>query len=120
TALKNTVLITMVMEERKEPRETFVLQRGIYNKYGEKVTPGVPAVFPPLPKDAANNRLGFARWLVDRSNPLTARVTVNHYWQLLFGIGLVKTSEDFGAQGEAPSHPELLDWLAVEFMKDWD
>jgi hypothetical protein len=120
TDLKNSVLITMVMEERKEPRETFVLERGIYNKYGAKVSPGLPAALPPLPKDAPNNRLGLARWLVDKNNPLTARVTVNRYWQIFFGTGLVKTTEDFGAQGEAPSHPELLDWLAVEFMKDWN
>ncbi len=118
--VKNSVLITMVMEERKQPRETFVLVRGVYNKYGEKVSPGLPTAFPPLPKDAPNNRLGFARWLVDKSNPLTARVTVNRMWQMFFGAGLVKTAEDFGAQGEWPSHPELLDWLAVEFMKDWN
>ncbi|MCI0739004.1 MAG: PSD1 and planctomycete cytochrome C domain-containing protein [Gemmataceae bacterium] len=115
--LKNSVLITMVMEERKQPRETFVLLRGVYNKYGEKVSPGLPTAFPPLLKDAPNNRLGFARWLVDKSNPLTARVTVNRIWQMFFGAGLVKTAEDFGAQGEWPSHPELLDWLAVEFMQ---
>jgi len=118
--MKNAVVITMVMEERKEPRETFVLKRGVYDQYGEKVVAGVPAVFPPIPKEAPNNRLGFARWLVDKSNPLTARVAVNRYWQMFFGTGLVKTAEDFGAQGEAPSHPELLDWLAVEFMKDWN
>ncbi len=108
------------MEERKEPRQTFVLLRGIYNKYGDKVGAGVPAALPPLPTDVSNNRLGFARWLVDKRNPLTARVTVNRFWQLFFGTGLVKTTEDFGAQGEQPSHPELLDWLAVEFMKDWN
>ncbi|MCS7046965.1 MAG: DUF1553 domain-containing protein, partial [Gemmataceae bacterium] len=116
-AVQNSVLITMVMEERKEPRETFVLIRGIYNKYGEKVQPGVPAALPPLPKGAPNNRLGLAQWLVSRDNPLTARVTVNRIWQQYFGVGLVKTSEDFGIQGEPPSHPDLLDWLAVEFME---
>ncbi len=115
TDTKNSALITMIMEERKDPRETFVLERGIYNKYGEKVQAGIPKTFPPLPKDAPNNRLGLAKWLVAKDNPLTARVTVNRLWQQYFGIGLVKTSEDFGVQGEMPSHPELLDWLAVEF-----
>ncbi|MCI0455500.1 MAG: PSD1 and planctomycete cytochrome C domain-containing protein [Gemmataceae bacterium] len=117
--LQKSVLITMVMEERPTPRDTFVLIRGQYDKYGEKVKPGIPACLPP-PKEAPNNRLGLARWLVDRSNPLTARVTVNRFWQTLFGTGLVKTTEDFGSQGEPPSHPELLDWLAVEFRSDWD
>ncbi|MCH8829802.1 MAG: DUF1553 domain-containing protein, partial [Planctomycetes bacterium] len=94
---------------------TFVLQRGVYNKPGERVTPGVPRSLSPFPPGAPNNRLGFARWLVHRSNPLTARVAVNRFWQMLFGVGLVKTAEDFGSQGEQPSHPQLLDWLAVEF-----
>ena len=84
-------------------------------------TPGVPAVLPPLPQGEPNNRLGFARWLVDPSNPLTARVAVNRFWQMYFGTGLVKTVEDFGSQGEWPSHPELLDWLATEFVRTgWD
>jgi Protein of unknown function (DUF1553)/Protein of unknown function (DUF1549)/Planctomycete cytochrome C len=117
TAAQNTVLITMIMEERKQPRETFVLQRGIYNKYGAKVQPGIPKALPPLSKGAPNNRLGLAQWLVSKDNPLTARVTVNRLWQMFFGVGLVKTAEDFGIQGEPPSHPELLDWLAVEFME---
>jgi hypothetical protein len=120
TDVRNGVLITMVMEERPQPRETFVLVRGAYDKYGEKVQPGVPGMLPPLPRDAPANRLGLAKWLVSRDNPLTARVTVNRAWQTFFGTGLVKTSEDFGVQGEPPSHPELLDWLAVEFMTDWD
>ena len=111
----------MVMEEMDPPRETHVLLRGVYNAPGEKVTPGVPAVLPPLPAGAPNNRLGLARWLVDRSNPLTARVTVNLFWQLLFGAGLVKSVENFGAQGDWPEHPGLLDWLAVEFIESgWD
>ena len=111
----------MVMEELATRRPTFVLKRGEYDKRGEPVTPGVPASLPPLPADAARNRLGFARWLVDPANPLTARVAVNHQWQMLFGTGLVKTTEDFGSQGEAPSHPELLDWLATEFLRmGWD
>ncbi|MGH7171837.1 MAG: DUF1553 domain-containing protein [Gemmataceae bacterium] len=112
---------TMVMQEMPTPRDTFVLIRGEYDKHGEKVTPGVPASLPPLPAGAANNRLGLARWLVDPKNPLTARVTINRYWQMLFGTGLVKTVEDFGSQGEWPTHPELLDWLATEFPRSgWD
>jgi hypothetical protein len=116
TDARNSVLITMVMEERKDPRDTFILIRGIYNKFGKKVQAGIPKVFPPLPKDAPNNRLGLARWLVMKDNPLTPRVTVNRLWQQYFGVGIVKTAEDFGVQGDAPSHPELLDWLALEFM----
>ena len=110
----------VVMKERMA-KETFILMRGEYNKPGEKVVAATPAILPPLPKDAAPNRLGLARWLVSPENPLTARVTVNRLWQSVFGTGLVRTSEDFGAQGEAPSHPELLDWLAGEFMRSgWD
>jgi hypothetical protein len=111
----------MVMREMSVPRDTFVLVRGEYDKHGEKVSPGVPRSLPPLPAGVPNNRLGLARWLVDPANPLTARVTVNRYWQMLFGTGLVKTVEDFGAQGEWPTHPELLDWLATEFVRTgWD
>jgi hypothetical protein len=111
----------MVMEEMPTPRDTFVLLRGVYDKHGDKVTPGVPAVLSPLPRGVPNNRLGLARWLVDPANPLTARVAVNRFWQMYFGTGLVKTVEDFGSQGEPPSHPELLDWLASEFIRSgWD
>jgi hypothetical protein len=117
TGIQNSVLITMIMEDRKEPRESFVLVRGIYNKYGEKVHAKVPDALHPLPKGATNNRLGLAQWLISKDNPLTARVTVNRLWQMFFGAGLVKTTEDFGIQGEPPSHSELLDWLAVEFME---
>jgi hypothetical protein len=112
---------TMIMQELPVPRDTFVLKRGEYDKKGEKVTPGLPVSLPPLPAGAANNRLGFARWLVDPGNPLTARVAVNRWWQRYFGTGLVKTVEDLGSQGEWPSHPELLDWLATEFVRTgWD
>jgi hypothetical protein len=106
----------MVMEESPQPRDAFVLKRGAYDSHGEKVTPGVPAILPPMRPDWPNNRLGLARWLVDRGNPLTARVTVNRFWQMYFGTGLVKTVEDFGSQGEWPIQADLLDWLAVEFM----
>jgi len=112
---------TMVMEEMPTPRETHVLLRGEYDKKGIRVFPGVPAALPALPKDASPNRLGFARWLVAPENPLTARVAVNRHWQMLFGAGIVRTVEDFGAQGDWPSHPELVDWLAVDFREQgWD
>ena len=111
----------MVMDDLPTPRESFVLVRGAYDKPSTKVTQGLPGALPPLPKGSPDNRLGLARWLVEPSHPLTARVTVNRYWQSFFGTGLVRTSEDFGVQGEAPSHPELLDWLAVEFRDSgWD
>src|SRR5262249_23875660 len=115
-ALDKQIPTTMVMEEMPKPRDTFVLVRGQYDKKGQKVAPSVPACLPPLPASAPSNRLGLARWLVDQAHPLTARVIVNRYWQMFFGTGLAKTAEDFGSQGERPSHPELLDWLAVEFM----
>jgi hypothetical protein len=110
---------TMVMAEMDKPRDTFVLMRGQYDKPGERVFPGVPAFLPPLalPDGARNDRLALARWIVAPNQPLTARVIVNRYWQSFFGTGIVKTAEDFGTQGEQPSHPELLDWLAVEFSQ---
>ncbi len=107
----------MVMQEMDRPRETFLLRRGAYDAPGERVERNVPAALSPLPIRAPNNRLGFAQWLVHPSHPLTSRVAVNRFWQMLFGFGIVKTTEDFGAQGERPSHPELLDWLAVEFQR---
>jgi hypothetical protein len=106
---------SMVMEEMEKPRDTFVLVRGNYQNKGEKVTAGTPSCWPPLPSGQPTNRLALARWLVATNNPLTARVTVNRYWVMFFGTGLVKTSNDFGSQGDRPSHPELLDWLACEF-----
>ncbi|MCX6837608.1 MAG: PSD1 and planctomycete cytochrome C domain-containing protein [Verrucomicrobia bacterium] len=112
---------TLVMEEQKEMRPTFILMRGAYDKPGEKVAAATPGVLPALAADLPRNRLGLAKWLVSRENPLTARVIVNRFWQHFFGIGLVRTSEDFGSQGEPPSHPELLDWLAVTFQESgWD
>lgn len=112
---------TMVMRDRDKPRDSFILERGQYDKYGDKVTPNVPTTLGTLPADAPPNRTALARWLVSPENPLTARVTVNRYWQTFFGTGIVKTAEDFGVQSERPSHPELLDWLAVEFRESgWD
>jgi hypothetical protein len=107
----------MVMEDMEAPRETFILARGAYDKPGDKVSAGVPESLPPLPPYSQPNRLALARWLVSPEQPLTARVTVNRAWQTFFGTGLVKTVEDFGVQGERPSHPELLDWLATEFVR---
>jgi hypothetical protein len=115
--LDKRVPTAMVMQEMPKPRDTFVLVRGQYDKKGQKVTASVPSHLPPLPKGAPLNRLGVARWIVDPAHPLTARVIVNRYWQMYFGTGLVKTAEDFGVQGERPSHPELLDWLATEFIR---
>jgi hypothetical protein len=111
----------MVMKEQAMPRDTFVLVRGRYDVRGDRVTAGTPEFLPPLADGAPQNRMGLALWLVDPKHPLTARVAVNGLWQLLFGTGLVKTSGDFGTQGERPSHPELLDWLTVEFVQSgWD
>ncbi|HUQ90707.1 MAG TPA: DUF1553 domain-containing protein [Bryobacteraceae bacterium] len=111
----------MVMEEMPKVRDTFLLVRGAYDKPGERVTPNVPAVLPRVADGMPNNRLALARWMVDPANPLTSRVIVNRFWQTYFGTGLVKTVEDFGSQGEWPSHPDLLDWLAVQFSTSgWD
>ncbi|HYZ86227.1 MAG TPA: PSD1 and planctomycete cytochrome C domain-containing protein, partial [Bryobacteraceae bacterium] len=106
----------LVLAERSEPRKTHILTRGDFLKPGKEVEPGVPAFLHPLPESDEPARLRFARWLVDRKSPTTARALVNRVWQAYFGHGIVATSEDFGMQAEAPTHPELLDWLAVEFM----
>ena len=112
---------TMIMRDLPEGRPSFVRTRGVYDALGERVQPGVPGILPALPRGVKNDRLAFARWLVSPEHPLTARVTVNRHWQLLFGRGFITTAEDFGAQGEMPSHPELLDWLAAEFKENgWD
>ena len=116
-ALDRQVTTTLVMAEREEPRGAYILARGQYTQPGEQVYPTTPAVLSPMPEDAPKNRLGLAHWLVDSAHPLTARVTVNRFWQNIFGTGIVKTAEDFGSQGEQPHHPELLDWLATELIR---
>jgi hypothetical protein len=121
-AAKNAVTKVMIMDTLPKLRETYQLEKGAYDKpTTTKVSFTTPAVLPPLADGAPKNRLGLAQWLVSRQNPLTARVTVNRFWQSIFGVGLVKTAEDFGVQGEVPPHRELLDWLAAEFMESgWD
>jgi hypothetical protein len=119
--IEAAVPTTMVMREMDEPRPTFLLRRGEYDQQTDEVHAAVPAVLPPIPEDLPKNRLGLARWLVSGDHPLTARVAANRIWQKFFGRGLVGTSGDFGSQGEWPSHPELLDWLATELVRqDWD
>ena len=106
----------MVMREREERRPSFILTRGSYDRREEQVSPGTPAVLPEISSDVPDNRLGFARWLTSPEHPLLARVAVNQYWQMFFGVGLVGTPENFGVQGEPPTHPQMLDWLASEFI----
>ncbi|MEM1119423.1 MAG: DUF1553 domain-containing protein, partial [Bacteroidota bacterium] len=112
-----TVQEVMVMQEMETPRKTFILGRGVYDNYEEEVTPNTVQSVLPMPDDLPKNRLGLAQWIVHEDNPLTARVAVNRYWQHYFGRGLVKTAQDFGNQGELPTHPELLDWLAFTFVE---
>lgn len=119
--MEMTIPTTLIMAEMPQPRPTFVLTRGAFNQRAEKVEPATPTAMPPMAADLPRNRLGLAKWLVSPENPLTARVTVNRFWQQVFGYGLVKTSEDFGSQGEWPTHPELLDWLAMDLSGNgWD
>jgi len=113
--------MTLVSRELPTPRPSFILKRGEYDQRADSVGRDVPSFLPPLPKDAPRNRLGLTQWLLMPEHPLTARVAVNRFWQQVFGTGIVKTAEDFGSQGEPPTHPELLDWLAVQFRDDgWD
>lgn len=111
----------MVMQEMNKPKKAHVLLRGNYDAFGEEVSPDTPESILKFPKNLPKNRYGLALWLTDQENPLTARVAVNRFWQNFFGTGIVKTTEDFGNQGELPSHPELLDWLAINFQESgWD
>ncbi|MFM2217854.1 MAG: hypothetical protein RL240_2172 [Planctomycetota bacterium] len=119
----NAIPSTFIYKDNPTPRDSFVMLRGQYNQPGEKVQPDVPAVLPPInkPQDRALNRLDLAKWLVSPRHPLTSRVAVNRFWQQVFGVGLVKSSADFGTQGEVPVNPELLDWLSIHFESSgWD
>lgn len=119
--LEKQIPSTMVFREKKEQRPAYILKRGEYDQRGAPIGRGSPGFLPPMPADAPLNRLGLARWMVQPGHPLTARVAVNRFWQTFFGTGIVKTTEEFGIQGEQPSHPELLDWLAVQFQEEgWD
>jgi hypothetical protein len=122
SALEKELPNTMVMAELEKPRETFMRVRGAYDQLGEKVTAGVPHLLPQLAEAEGQRltRVDLAKWLVSPQQPLTARVAVNRWWAMLFGNGIVKTINDFGAQSDWPSHPELLDWLAADFMRDWN
>ena len=121
TDVDTAVATTLIFKEMATPKPSYILNRGEYDQHGAEVKRRTPTMLPKLDPAAPNNRLGLAQWVVAPANPLPARVAVNRFWQQFFGIGLVKTTNDFGAQGEAPSHPELLDWLAVDFMENgWD
>ena len=119
--LSDAIPTTLVMADLPQPRQAHVMQRGQYDKPGEQVSRRTPEVFPPLPSKENYNRIDLAEWLLSQQNPLTTRVVVNRFWQQFFGTGLVKSVNDFGSQGDSPSHPELLDWLAVTFREQgWD
>lgn len=121
TAVNSQITTVMVMDEMPKPRDCYVLVRGQYDKHGDTVTAALPVAFPPLPKGAPNNRLGLAMWIASPDNPLTGRVAVNRFWEKFFGTGIVSTSEDFGTRADFPTHPDLLDWMATEFVRlKWD
>jgi hypothetical protein len=120
SALVNPIAEVMVMQELPSPKPTYVLRRGAYDMRGEQVSANTPAALPPMGAGQPHNRLGLARWVVGPDNPLTARVIVNRAWQQMFGRGIVESSDNFGSQGSPPTHPQLLDWLALEFQKTWD
>ena len=121
SSLAEQIQEIMVMKEASNPKQAYVLNRGSYAEHGEPVQPGVPETVLEFDESLPKNRLGLAKWLTDANNPLVSRVVVNRYWQMIYGQGLVTTPEDFGSQGKLPSHPELLDWLAVEFIESgWD
>jgi hypothetical protein len=122
TNASSNITRVMIMDTLPQRRDTFVLNKGAYDKpLPEKVSAETPSALPPMTKDLPKDRLGLAKWIIARENPLTSRVTVNRFWQMFFGTGFVKTAEDFGVQSERPSHPELLDWLSAEFMESgWD
>jgi len=117
-SIRENMPTTLVWKELAEPRQAYILNRGQYDSVGEPVDRQTPSFLPAMEKGSSNDRLGLARWLVSATHPLTSRVAVNRYWQQLFGTGIVKTSEDFGSQGSTPSHPELLDWLSVDFREN--
>lgn len=120
-AISDTIAEIMIMEERREKRKTFILNRGQYNQPTEEVQPGTPGSILAFSNHLPQNRLGLVQWLLDPKHPLTARVAVNRYWQMIFGTGIVATPHDFGTQGALPTHPELLDWLAINFIEiQWD
>lgn len=120
-AAMDAIPAVSVMREFAVPRKNFILERGAYDQHGPEVTSNTPAFLPPMEEDLPRNRLGLAQWLTSANHPLTARVTVNRYWQLIFGRGIVSTPEDFGNQGALPTHPELLDWLSRDFIENgWD
>ena len=118
--LINPIPEIMVMQELPKPKPAFILKRGAYDAPGDPVSANTPAVLPPMAKNEPHNRLGLAHWLFDKQNPLTARVEVNRLWQQMFGQGIVATSDNFGSQGSPPAHPQLLDFLATNFQRDWD
>jgi hypothetical protein len=119
--VKRQIPQTLIMEELEKPRQAYIFKRGLYKNHGDNVNPATPAVLPPMAKELPRNRLGLARWLVSGGHPLTARVLVNRIWKRYFGLGIVRTAEDFGIRGDAPTHPELLDYLATELVASrWD